>query len=436
MLKRNSQYFRLGLTLLTVVILSALFIVALTNIGIVFDAVKKIIAVFSFVIWGIVFAYVMNPMLKLVERLLKKLLGRTNMTERGLNKLSRIVGVMIALLIFLAVIYGLLAMVLPELYESITSTFSPENLQRYYEQITGWLSKNLRGTPLENWLREKDPVKALQEWLTERLDLLSAIGSVVSGAYGVGKVLVNMIIGLVVSVYLLIGKERYIAQFKKFMVSVFKTKWADKLFEIGRFTNRSFGGFMVGKIIDSLIIGLISYVGMLILRLPYALISSTFVGISNIIPFFGPLIGIVIGGVLILLQNPLQALYFLIFELILQQIDGNIIGPKILGGRMGISGFWVLFSITVFGSVFGFPGMLVGVPVFTVIYALCSEAINNSLRKKNLSQRTDDYYSILAVSDLDQYDKEFGEATVFQSADTFETEYDPDDDFEFDDPES
>ena len=137
MLKRNSQYFRLGLTLLTVVILSALFIVALTNIGIVFDAVEKIIAVFSFVIWGIVFAYVMNPMLKLVERLLKKLLGRTNMTERGLNKLSRIVGVMIALLIFLAVIYGLLAMVLPELYESFATTFSPENLQKYYEQMYG-----------------------------------------------------------------------------------------------------------------------------------------------------------------------------------------------------------------------------------------------------------------------------------------------------------
>ena len=136
---------------------------------------------------------------------------------------------------------------------------------------------------------------------------------------------------------------------------------------------------------------------------------------------------------LILLQNPLQALYFLIFELILQQVDGNIIGPKILGGRMGISGFWVLFSITVFGSVFGFPGMLLGVPIFTVVYALCSEAINNSLKKKNLTQRTDEYYSILAVADLNQYDKDFGEATVFNSADTFETEYDPDDDFEFED---
>ena len=433
MLRKDSKYFRLGLTLLTVVILSALFIVALTNIGIVVTALKKVVSVFSFVIWGIVFAYVMNPILRLVERLLKKLLSRTNMTERGLNKLSRIVGVLISLLVFIAIIYGLLAMVLPELIESISTTFSPENLQKYYDQITGWLNKTVQGTPLENWLREHDPVKALQDWLTKELDIFSTIGSVVSEAHGIGKVLFNMIIGLVVAVYLLIDKERYIAQFKKFLVSVFKPRWADKLFEIGRFTNRSFGGFMVGKVIDSLIIGLISYIGMLILRLPYALISSTFVGISNIIPFFGPLIGIVIGGVLILLQNPLQALYFLIFELILQQVDGNIIGPKILGGRMGISGFWVLFSITVFGSVFSFPGMLVGVPVFTVIYTLCSEAINNSLQKKNLTQNTEDYYTILSVDDLEQYEKEYGEPTVFYSGDTFETEYDPDDDFEFDD---
>ena len=436
MLKRDSKYFRLGLTLLTVIILSALFIVALINIGIVFNAIKSIVAVFSFVIYGVIFAYLMNPVLKLAEKLVQRIFARSNMTERGLMKLSRVLGVLVALLTFLAVIYGLLAMVLPELIQSISTTFSPDNLQTYYDKITTWLYNTMRDSPFETWMREHDPVKVVQDWLTKELDIFSTIGSVVSEAYGIGKVIFNMVIGLVVAVYLLIGKERYIAQVKKFIASVFKTRWANKIYEIGRFTNRSFGGFMVGKVIDSFIIGLISYIGMLILGLPYALISSTFVGISNIIPFFGPLIGIVVGGVLILLQNPLQALYFLIFELILQQVDGNIIGPKILGGRMGISGFWVLFSITVFGSVFGFPGMLVGVPVFTVIYTLCSEAINNSLQKKKLPPETDDYYSILAVDDLIEYDKEYGEATVFYSGDTFETEYDPDDDFEYDDPDS
>jgi predicted PurR-regulated permease PerM len=433
MLKKDSRYFRLGLTLLTVIIVSVLFGVTLINIGTVFSVVKKIISTFSFVIYGIIFAYLMNPLQRLFEKLIRRLLAKSNMTERGVKKLSRTVSVLLSLLIFILLIYGLLAMVLPELWKSITETFSPENLQMYYEKITAWLSDTLKGSPFEDWLRENDPVKVVQDWLTKELDIFSTIGSVVTEAYGIGKVIFNMVIGLVVSVYLLMQKEKYIAQAKKFVVAIFKQRGADKVFEIGRLTNKSFGGFMVGKVIDSLIIGALSYIGMIILGLPYALISSVFIGLTNIIPFFGPLIGIVIGGVLILLQSPIQALYFLIFELALQQIDGNIIGPRILGGRLGISDFWVLVSITVFGTLFGFGGMLLGVPVFTVIYTLVSQAITGALRKKQLPESTDCYYSILAVEDLNDHEKNFGEATTFFSGDTFETEYDPDDDFEYED---
>ena len=172
----------------------------------------------------------------------------------------------------------------------------------------------------------------------------------------------------------------------------------------------------------------------MILKLPYALISSTFVGVSNIIPFFGPLIGIVIGGVLILLQNPLQALYFLIFELILQQVDGNIIGPRILGERLGISDFWVLVSITVFGAAFGFPGMILGVPIFTIFYTLVSEAVRKSVRKKELPEETEKYYPILEVNDLNKRDRDSGESIPNLDDESFETEYDPEEEFEFEDP--
>ncbi|MBO4419754.1 MAG: AI-2E family transporter [Oscillospiraceae bacterium] len=435
MIQKDSKYFRLGLTVLTVIILSALFVVTLINIGTVFAALKKIISVFSFVIYGIVFAYLMNPMLKLVEKLFQRIFGRSNMTERSARKLSRIIGVLVALLSFIALVYGLIALVVPQLAESISTTFSPENLQKYYEQITTWLNNVVKGSPLENWIRENDPVSALRDWLTKGMDIFSTISSVVTSAYGVGKVIFNMIIGVVVAVYLLISKERFIAQLKKITVAVFSPRTADRVFEIGRLANKSFGGFMVGKLLDSLIIGLISYIGMLIIGLPYALFSSVMVGIFNIIPFFGPFIGIAIGAVLIILESPIQCLYFLIFEIILQQVDGNIIGPKILGGRLGISDFWILVSITVFGSFFGFGGMILGVPVFTVIYTLVSQAVNNALRKKKRSLQTEDYYSILTVEDLAKYDQEFGEPTVFYSGDTFETEYDPDDDFEFDDSE-
>lgn len=436
MLHKDSKYFRLGRTLLTVIVLSVIFSVTLINIGTVYNEVKKIISIFSFVIYGLVFAYLMNPVLKMVEKFVQRILARSNMTERGLRKLSRGIGVLVALLVFIAIVYGLLSMVIPQLVESIEDTFSQDNLQNYYVKITSWLKNTVRGTFMEEWLEQNDPIQAVQNWLAQKeQDIIKMLGDAFSEVYGVAEVIFNMVIGLVVAVYLLISKEKFIAQVKKLVVAAFKPKRADRIFEIGRLTNRSFGGFMVGKLIDSLIIGLLSYIGMIILGLPYALISSVFVGITNIIPFFGPLIGIVIGGVLILLQSPIQALYFLIFEIILQQVDGNIIGPRILGGRLGISDFWILVSITVFGSLFGFGGMLLGVPVFTVIYTLASQAIRNALQKKQLPEQTEEYYSILAVEDLVRYDKDYGEATVFQSGDTFETEYDPDDDFEFDIPD-
>ena len=293
MLHKDSKYFRLGLTLLTVIILSILFFITLENVGTVFNAVKKVLAVFSFVFYGIAFAYLMNPIQKLVEKGLKKLFGRTNMTERGLHKLCRTVSVIVALLTFIAVLYGLIAMVVPQLVETLTETFSQENLQNYYDKITTWLNNVVHGTPIEDWLQERDPVKAVQDWLTKEINIFSTLGNAVNEVYGVAKVLINMVIGLVAAVYLLMSKEKFIAQSKKLIVSVFRPKTADRLFEIGRLTNRSFGGFIVGKLIDSFIIGVLSYIGMLILGLPYPLLSSALVGIFNIIPFFGPLIGIV-----------------------------------------------------------------------------------------------------------------------------------------------
>lgn len=435
MFHKDNRYFRLGLTLLMVIIVGVLFYVMITHIGEVYGAVKYLIDILSSVIFGAVFAYLMNPIMKGVEKLVQRIFARSNMTERGLKKLSRGIGVTVSVIVFIGIVYGLIAMVVPRLGESLNETFSQENLQVYYEKITTWLNNFVKGTPIENWVRDNDPVKSIQDWLVKEIDILGTLSVAVNEVYGVAKVIFNMLIGIVVAVYLLISKEKFQAQSKKLVVAMFKPKTANRVLEIARLTNRSFGGFIVGKIIDSLIIGVISYIGMLILGLPYPLICSVFVGITNIIPFFGPLIGIVIGGVLIVLQDPMQALWFVIFELALQQVDGNIIGPRILEGKLGISDFWILVSITLFGGLFGFPGMILGVPVFTVIYTLISQAVNNALRKKQRPVTTEYYYSILTVQDLDQYDKDFQESTVFQSGDTFSTEYDPDDDIEYDAPE-
>ncbi len=437
MLDRDSKFFRLGLTLLTVIVLSVLFSLTLINIGTIFEFLEQVLSVFSFVIFGIIFAYLMNPIMMAVEKPLRRLLSRSNMTERGAAKLSRGLGVAVSVLVFLLIVYSLLAMVIPTLLESLSETFSQDNLQHYYEQVTSWLNDVVRGTPAEDWIHQHDLIKALQDWIAQKSeDIIKTLVDALTGVYGAAMVIFRLVIGLVAAIYLLISKERFLAQLKKLVVSVFRPKGANRIFEIGRLANRSFGGFLIGKLIDSLIIGVISYIGLVILNVPYALLSSVFIGLTNIIPFFGPFIGIAIGGILILLQSPFQAFVFLIFEIILQQVDGNIIGPRILGGRLGISDFWILVSITVFGSFFGFPGMLMGVPVFTIIYTLVAEAVNKALRKKHLPEKTTDYYSILTVEDLKQKDKEFGEATVLRRDDGPEEGCGPEDEFEYDEADS
>lgn len=435
MLNKDNKYFKLGLTLLMVIIVSVLFFVILTNLKTVGAGVKKLLGIVSSVIYGFAFAYIMNPIMVATERLVNRIFSKSNITERALRRLSRTLGVITALIVFISVVYGLLAMVVPRMIDSLIELFSPENLDSYYQKITAWINNVTIGTPLEEWVRNNDVLLKLQEWITKKIDVVAAINTAALSVYGFAKSVFSMIIGIVVAVYLLISKEKFLAQAKKIVVAAFRKPRADRLMEIGRLANKSLGGFLVGKLIDSLIIGILSYIGMTILRLPYALISSVFVGLSNIIPFFGPIIGIVIGGVLILLQSPVQALYFVIFEFALQQVDGNIIGPRILGERLGISDFWILVSITFFGGLFGFPGMLLGVPVFTVIYAIIAQNVNESLKKKDLPIRTDLYYTIESVEDLEKYQKEFAESTVFYSGDSFETEYDPDDDIEYDGPE-
>ena len=434
MFQKDSRYFKLGVTLLMVILISVLCYTIFNHLSDFLNGIKSILSVFSSMAFGLVFAYLMNPVMKLVERLVQHLLGQSNITERGLKKLSRSVGVVVALVVFVLIIYAIIAMVVPQLVTSLKELFSQRNLQKYYNTIMTWVDNFAKGTALETWLQEHNLLDYVQN-LFSRINLAQTIGSAFNSVYSVAKILFDVIIGVVFAIYMLVSKDKFIAQTTKLTVAIFPRRAADRILEVARLTNQSLGGFIVGKLIDSLIVGVISYVGMRILGLPYALLGSVFVGVTNIVPFFGPLIGIVIGTILILLQSPLQALYFLIFEFALQQVDGNIIGPKILGDRLGISDFWILVSITVFTGFFGFAGMILGVPVFTVLYTLISTAINKALDKKELPAQTDAYYSILSVEDLEEYAKEFGESTVFYSEDTFETEYDPDEDIEYDNPD-
>jgi len=212
----------------------------------------------------------------------------------------------------------------------------------------------------------------------------------------------DFIIGVVIAIYVLISKEKFTGQAKKIAYAVFERDTANAVIRNFRFTHKTFIGFVSGKILDSIIIGILCFIGTTMLNTPYAVLVSVVIGVTNVIPFFGPFLGAIPCTILIFVvdpMHPLNVLYFVIFILALQQFDGNILGPRILGGSTGITGFWVIFSITVFGGLFGVIGMIIGVPIFAVIYAAIKSLVNASLQKKTMPSEIELYINLGSVDD-------------------------------------
>ena len=222
----------------------------------------------------------------------------------------------------------------------------------------------------------------------------SVVTNITSGVFYVLKGLYNVVIGIIVSIYILYNKEPFIAHYRKILYSIFSPARAKRIMSALRFADKTFMGFISGKLLDSAIIGVLCYIGCVILKMPYALLISVIVGVTNIIPFFGPFIGAIPSALLILLVDPKMCLWFVIFVFILQQLDGNVIGPKILGTSIGINGFWVLFSIVIFGGIFGFWGMLLGVPAFVIIYTALEMVVNRKLKKHDLPIDAESYMNL------------------------------------------
>ena len=217
------------------------------------------------------------------------------------------------------------------------------------------------------------------------------LGSLTSGIFAVLRVTMNLVIGFIVAAYVLAEKEHFFGQGRKIVFALFSEKAGKSIIEKSRKCNEIFGGFVIGKIIDSLIIGVLTFILLSIFNMPYTMLVSIIVCVTNVIPFFGPFIGAIPSFFLILLIDPIKALWFLLIIFLIQQLDGNIIGPKILGNSTGLSAFWVMFAILIAGGLFGFAGMLFGVPVFAIIYYLLSEWIRGKLKKKNLPLETENY---------------------------------------------
>ena len=385
----DKKYLYWGITAFCVIAAATIFYMALNYLDLLKSALASLIRVLSPFIWGLVISYLLSPLVRFLQNkafgpLFEKIFAKR--PEKG-SKAARILAVVFAEIIMLALITGLFFLIIPQLYSSIETIVI--NSPTYIESLTNWVNKMLTDFPevrdyVVGMLGDvnTDLVSWLQTTILPRLgSLLSNVGTdvryVVTSVY-------NLVIGIIVSVYLLSNTETFIASAKRILYSIMSVDTAKRFLNILRFADRTFIGFINGKLLDSAIIGLICYIGCSILNMPYALLVSVMIGITNIIPFFGPLIGAVPSALIILMVDPVKCLVFVIFVILLQQLDGNIIGPKILGNSVGINGFWVMFSIIIGAGFFGFWGMVLGVPVFVVIYTIIKESVRRKLLRSDL----------------------------------------------------
>mgnify|MGYP005752450031 FL=1 len=385
----DNKYFRWGLTAFLTAAAGILFYFVIFHMRVLKSGIDLVIAILMPVIYGLLISYVLWPLVRIFEiKLFGKILKKMKVipTAKG-KKAIRLTCVLATLFLFLFAIYLLLALLIPQVANSIASIV--ENFPRYIDNIQEWISSTLKNNPdMENTVNNLISTysEKAEEWLSQ--DLMPQMNSIIrelsSGLVGFITFIKNVILGIIVSIYMLYGKENLIANAKKGVYALFSTRRANQIIKDCQYIDATFGKYIIGMMLDSLNIAVWCYVGLLILQMPYAILISVVVGVTNFIPFFGPYLGAIPSAVLIFMVNPIQALYFIIFIFVLQQIDGNFIAPRILGDSTGMSSLMVLVAIMVGGGLFGIPGMLIGVPVCAVLCTAVRHFMERRLADKNL----------------------------------------------------
>lgn len=398
--QHNNRYFKLGLSLFFSAAGAILFYYLLFHGSDLKSTILNTIAIFTPILLGITLAYLLNPLMNFFERnIVWNIWNRIKNTNKEYpkeKKCVRAISVLLTMIAFGFILYGLIMLIVPQVIESIQNIIF--RIPLYMDNLNKWFDDFLEKNPGFKDLSDTYWID-IEQWLTSSFvpklqDLISNTStSLLGGVMSVFNGLLNFIIGIIISVYLLFSKELFCAQAKKITYALLREERANNLINNMRYSDKIFGGFISGKILDSCIIGILCYICMLLLKLPYPALISVIVGVTNIIPYFGPFIGAIPSALILFMISPMKCLTFCIFILILQQFDGNILGPKILGDSTGLNSFWVIFSITMFSGFFGIFGMFIGVPLFAVIYAAIRTFINQRLEKKNLPTSTDYYKS-------------------------------------------
>ncbi len=394
--KWEKQYFRWGITLFIVIACSIIFYYMVFENHSMLNGLNRIVSIFMPIINGCIIAYILRPIVNFIEQKpTAAIAGRLHLKQsQKTAKLIRMLAIFITFVISFLALYTLLYLLIPQLFFSIENLIS--RLPSYFDNFQKWLLGMLKNNPdVEKTVGEvlNQYFSTFEDWITTKFlpQLNGMIGTLSSGILNAFVIIKNFFLGCFVAVYILNSKEVLAGQFKKLFYALLPGKHADGLIQVLYLVDETFSGFLSGKLLDSLIIGILCFVYTSVMDVPYYILISVVIGVTNIIPFFGPYIGAIPCIFLILIVDPLQSLYFLIFIILLQTFDGNYLGPKILGNKTGLSSFLVLCSILIFGGLFGVIGMIIGVPTTAVLYAGIRTFADRSLKAKNMPTKVCHY---------------------------------------------
>ncbi len=417
----DKKYLYWGITIFLVLIATIGFYYFLFHQESIKGFINRIFQITSPILCGVILAYLFIPILNGIEK--KIIIPFFAYTRRGKKmvnrRLVRNCSVTSTIFVILALLYGFFALIIPQIYMSISSIIGQYNT--YVNNLINWIDQILSLNPDLDKLVQSAFVEysdLFKNWVNSNIlpQLENILKSLSNGVFGFLNGLLDLIIGFIISIYLMSSKETFVGQAKKIIYAIFSIDKANIIIDEVRFAHKTFIGFIGGKIVDSIIIGFLCFGGTTLLGIEYSLLISIIIGVTNMIPYFGPFIGAIPSTLLVLMIDPKLALYFVIFIIILQQFDGNILGPKILGEYTGISSFWVIFAITIFGGIFGIVGMFIGVPVFAIIYVMIKRVIARMLEQKGLTSKTTLYMNLKRIEQDHEYlyeAPEHGEKSTF-----------------------
>ena len=385
------RYLKIGITGAAILASGILCAFVLFKMRIIIELLKGITGILKPFLYGAVIAYLLAPLCNKIEEKLFQTFPKAN---RKAKRFICFIAIVISLCVALAIVWMVIMLIIPQVWDSVMKII--DMVPQKITILNNWIEHMLENQPeLQAYFEEFANQAESHINSLLNVDTIQKVQSIINSlsvqVFGVLGVLKNISLGFLISAYLLGSRKLFGAQAGLILHGVFPDKWAGIIEEEIRYTDKMFNGFLVGKIIDSAIIGLLCFAGLSFMGFEAPAFIGVIIGITNIIPFFGPFIGAIPCGLLLLLENPMHCLYFIIFICVLQQLDGNVIGPKILGNTTGVSSFWVLFSILLFGGMWGVVGMVIGVPLFAVIYDIIRKLVYRGLRKHKRESMITDY---------------------------------------------